>query len=242
MGEVRGLAAALIAAALLCGCVPRASTSDQSAELVFGGAPADLFPHQPGNRFVYRARGDAGERTLTALVSGSDRDEEFLVTLFQGDLVLGQTRIRDDGRSLAIVSEVGPQQNLAAFYREPLPLAVLPLRTGEQPPFRTAVKIVALSDGSVVTEGQIEQTSRVEERRRSFGRKGWFLIHFERTMVLSQRITRSRSTIWVEPGVGQVRIEMAGAAEEPSERRDLVCAVIGGREVGDCGKLEDDLQ
>lgn len=215
---------------------------DLPPEFAFEGATTELLPHQPGNRFVYRARGDAGERTLTSLVSAAEREDEFLVTLFNGDLVLGQMRLRDDGRSLSIVGEVGPQQNLAVLYREPLPLATLPLELGVQPAFRTGVKILSLSDGAVVAEGEIEQTARVEERTRWFGRKGWLLFHYERAMVLPTRITRSRSTIWVQPGVGQVRVEMAGAGEEPSERRDLVCALIGGREVGDCSSLRDEPQ
>lgn len=219
-------------------CTRRTPAPDLPPASVFGGRTADLLPRQAGNRFVYRARGDAGERTLTSLVTAGESDDEFLITLFNGNLVLGQTRLRDDGRTISVVSEVGPQQNIAVSYREPLPLVRLPLRLGEQPEFRTTVKIVSLSDGAVLAEGEIEQISRVEERKRSFGRRGWFVLHFERTMVLPQRVTRSRSTIWIEPGIGQVRVEMgADAGTKPSERRDLVCAVIGGREVGDCGSL-----
>jgi hypothetical protein len=236
----RSLALLALTPLLFPGCTARTAAPDLPRDPVFEGRTAELLPHQPGNRLVYRARGDAGERTLTSLVTPGERDDEFLVTLFNGNLVLGQTRLRDDGRSIAIVSEVGPQQNIAVSYREPLPLIQLPLRLGEQPEFRTTVKILNLSDGAVLAEGEIQQVASVAERKRSFGRRGWYLLHFERTMVLPQRATRARSTIWIEPGIGQVRVEMGTEVDgKPSERRDLVCAVIGGRQVGDCRALAE---
>ena len=52
-------------------------------------------------------------------------------------------------------------------------------------------------------------------------------------MTLPSGTMRSVSEMWIEPGVGEVRSEttIAGA---PPQHRELVCAVIAGKRVGEC--------
>jgi hypothetical protein len=100
------------------------------------------------------------------------------------------------------------------------------------PPVTAAITVTRLSDGEVIGHGRVEQTTRVEpvvpdERGVQFG------IHMERTTTLPKRPWRFRVTTFVAPGVGEIWSE--GRADDgPAFRRDILCATIGGRRVGEC--------
>lgn len=210
----------------------RRSDASRAQQPLFVGTLQELIPHAPGDRFFYTATGGAGgDRKLTGAVMSSERADEVLFTIFQGRLVLNQTRMRDDGKTLSLVGEVGPQQNIGVSYEEPLPIVETPLYPGTYT-FRTAVKMLRLPQATVFAVGEIEQIAVVERGER-FDRDGEILVRLKRRMILPDREVVSRTLNWIVPGRGWVKSRLT-IGEGPEERRDLLCAVVDGILVGDC--------
>ena len=223
---------------LAAGCAPKKpapakrSVPHPTAGVLFDGTVQELLPHHAGDEFVYRTTAPSGgEQLLTSHVASTQKPDEFVVTVSKGDQVLTQMHLHDDGHRLATLAELAPARNVILVYGDPLPIATLPLVAGEQR-FESSVKLLRLSDGQPFTEGKVEQSMSARLASEP-GAKGQLVIHYERAMTLPSGTMRSVSEMWIEPGVGEVRSEttIAGA---PTQHRELVCAVIAGKHVGEC--------
>ncbi len=227
-----------VALSLAAGCAPekpvaaKHSVPHPTSGVLFEGTVQDLLPHHAGDEFVYRTTGPSGgEQLLTSHVASTAKPDEFVVTVSKGDQVLSQMHLHDDGHRLATLAELAPARNVILVYGDPLPIATLPLVAEEQR-FESSVKLLRRSDGQLFSEGKVEQTmsARLASEPEA---KGQVVIRYERAMTLPSGTMRSVSEMWIEPGVGEVRSEttMAGA---PTQHRELVCAVIAGKRVGEC--------
>lgn len=218
--------------AALPACVVGRTRTVDGPERLFQGALQGLIPHAPGDRFVYKVTGGAtGDRTLTGVISSSDRPDEVFFTILRGDLVVSRSRFRDDGTTLSLLSELGPQQNMAVSYQDPLPMARTPLDAGEHT-FSTGVKLLRLPRVEVMAEGQIEQTTLVERGER-FEETGEVVVRMKRRMTLPGRVVESRTVTWIVPGQGWVKSKLK-IGDGPEELRELVCVMVDGTRIGDC--------
>jgi hypothetical protein len=229
---------ASVLAVLAAGCASKKPADAQrsaphpTAGVLFDGTIQDLLPLHAGDRFVYRTSDPSGEeQLLTTRVAATEKPNEFVATVSKGDLVLTQMHLRDDGRRLTTLAELAPPRNAILVYGDPLPIATVPLLAEEQR-FESSVKLMRLSDGQLIAEGKVEQSmsARLASEPEA---KGQLVIRYERAMTLPSGTMRSVSEMWIEPGVGEMRSEttIAGA---PSQHRELVCAVIAGKRVGEC--------
>jgi hypothetical protein len=92
-----------------------------------------------------------------------------------------------------------------------------------------------LSDGAVLATGRVEQTVTAH---RGSSEAGATVLEIEtkRTVTLPDRAMRLEATTWIQPGIGEVRSE--GRTDGgPVTRRELICAIISGKQVGDCARL-----
>jgi len=94
------------------------------------------------------------------------------------------------------------------------------------------VKLLRLPEATVYAVGEIEQTAVVERGER-FEQDGELLVRMKRRMVLPDREVVSRTINWIVPGRGWVKSRLK-IGEDPEERRDLLCALVDGKVVGDC--------
>ena len=173
--------------------------------------------------------------TVTSLDNG-----EFDVTLSEDGAVIGHTRFRDDGHALLLVSET-LGRNLRLSYDPPLPQLDIPLYAGETHATAT-VTVSALDDDKQVETLQVTQVVQASPAPPVHLPLGDYThgvqVHTVRTLQFPEGPVELTSTAVLVPGIGEVRSEGAVTGAAPLVR-ELACATIGGRHIGNCRTLRE---
>jgi len=201
-----------------------------------------LAPHADGDHFVYvwkQVQDDGDVRAgihvehLSALDNG-----EFDVTLSEDGAVIGHTRFRDDGHALLLVSET-LGRNVRLSYEPPLPQVDTPLYAGETQA-RATVTVYAVGEDEqlgTLDVTQVMNTSAAGHVHSSLGDyPDGIQVRTVRTLQFPDGPVELRSTAVLVPGIGEIHSE-GTATGAPPLIRDLACATIDGRHLGDCQTL-----
>ena len=204
----------------------------------------ELTPHANGDHFVYVWRQvlEGGEvragihvEHLTSLDNG-----EYDATLSEDGAVIGHTRFRDDGHALLLVSET-LGRNLRLSYDPPLPQLDVPLYAGETRATAT-VTVSALDDDQHVETLQVTQVVQASPAPAVHLPLGDYThgvqLRTVRTLQFVEGPVELTSTAVLVPDIGEIRSEGAATGAPPLVR-ELACATIGGRHIGNCRTLRE---
>ncbi len=171
---------------------------------------------------------------LTGLGNG-----EFEVTLSEDGVVIGQSRFRDDGHTLLLMSE-SLGRSLRLSYDPPLPQLQTPL-------YAAQVRSAATATLSTVAEGkqldtlqvtQLVETTAARPVRSQLGNYTQGVqVRTVRTLQFADAPVELNSTAVLVPHIGEIRSEGAATGTAPLVR-ELACATIGGRAIGNCQTLK----
>ena len=202
----------------------------------------EIAPHGDGDHFVYvwkqvlqrgAVRAGIHVEHVTALDHG-----EFDVTLSEDGAVIGHTRFRDDGHALLLLSET-LGRSLRLSYDPPLPQIDTPLFAGESRTTAT-VTVNALEDDKqleTLEVTQVIQTGATAPVHSSLGDYPHGIkVHTVRTLQFAEGPVELTSTMVLVPGIGEIHSE-GTATGAPPLSRELACATIAGRHVGNCQTL-----
>jgi hypothetical protein len=199
-----------------------------SGAVLFDGRVDQLLPLHAGDSFLYRASGGRrGERLAWSRVTAMEQAGDLVVSVTEGETAVSYTHLRLQADAVALVGELDVAGDLGIRYATPPPLVATPLRDGEQH-VRSAIEVFRASDGLRLGDGAVDVTL---SSSRDAG--GDFAVHVRRHLSLPDRDVTIDETRWLRPGVGEVRSE-AGVNGVVVDRRELVCAVIAGKQVGTC--------
>jgi hypothetical protein len=213
-------------ALLLAGCSAHGSVAGSGTVLYEGGIQ-QLVPLHAGDWFLYNVvTGTRGPHFERSDLSATARKDELLLTVHEGDAEVADIQLRIDGDAVRVVSERDLSQNIGAIYATPLPLFSVPVREHAQA--ESTVQIVRLSDGVEIDHGHVELTITNMRDPAS----GIIVSQVDRRLVVTGGDLPASHRMWIRPGVGQIGTESA------SERRELVCAMIGGTAMGTCPTQE----
>jgi hypothetical protein len=203
----------------------------------------EIVPHADRDHFVYVWQRLAGGRParsgiqvehVTALGNG-----EFEVLLSEEGTALGRTRLRDTGDALLLVSEDDLTQGLRLAYDPPLTQLVVPLLAGERRA-SASVTITRLADGQVIGVFPVDQVIDVRPGAAVQSPVGTFarsvVVQEVRTLHIPERPAELMTTTVLVPGIGEIS-SVGSASGAPPLHRQLACAIIGGRRVGNCAHL-----
>ncbi len=239
---VRTWTAALILAAsnvpLCSGCSwLRAPPRQQLA-----GTLHELLPHGDRDHFVYIAQRPSGNATTLQVehITALDDRGTFEVTMSENGTQTGRLRARDDGSRIVLLEEDDLVRDIRLSYDPPLPYLEAPLFTGESHTTSTA-RVSRLSDGQAA--GSVRVTQRM-----SVGSAGGIktvlgtyphpiVVHIVRTLQGPDGDIEVDTTMFLAPGIGEIR-SVGGPAGAPALQRELACALIGNRAIGDCHQLD----
>jgi hypothetical protein len=204
----------------------------------------EIVPHADRDHFVYVwQRFDDGQllgsgiqvEHVTALGGG-----EFEVLLSEDGVAVGRTRLRDTGDALMLVSEDDLTKGLRLAYDPPLTQLVVPLFSGERRA-SASVTLTRLEDGQVVAVFPAEQVINVEPGHAVHSALGKFprsiVVQEVRTLQIPEGSATLKTAAVLVPGIGEIS-SVGSASGAPPLRRELACALIGGRRVGDCTHLD----
>lgn len=240
----RTLAACVFLCCALAGCGlvrrPPATRSPLATTL------QTFAPHADRDHFVYVwerfingrriGRGIQVEH-VTALPAAG----EFEVALSENGILSGRLRVRDDQHALLLLDEEDVGAGLRVTYDPPLPQLAVPLHAGEQRANATAT-LTLLSDGEAITAAPVTQVVRASAAPdvRWFGgpARRAIMVRTTRTLQLPEGPRELSSDMLLVEGIGEVRSQ-GTASDMPVLRRQLACAFIGGRPLGDCSKLNE---
>jgi hypothetical protein len=203
----------------------------------------EIVPHADRDHFVYvwqRFEGGrlAGSGIQVEHVTGLGNGE-FEVLLSEEGMAVGRTRLRDTGESLLLVSEEDLTRGLRLAYDPPLAQLVVPLFAGEKRA-SASVTITRLADGQVIGVFPVEQVINVRPGGGVQCPLGTFadsvVVQETRTLHIPERSAELMTTTVLVPGIGEIS-SVGNASGAPPLRRQLACAIIGGRRVGDCAHL-----
>jgi len=204
----------------------------------------ELVPHNDRDHFVY-----AFVRTLDGRffgdgiqvehVSALQSPGEFEVTLSENGIASGRVHIRDTGSAIMLLSEDDLSRGIRLTYDPPLPYLEAPVVSGEQHAESTA-SITRLTDGEPAGSLQVAQMVRASAAppgRTILGRyTGGVAIHTVRTLQSPDGQIDLSTTLVLVSGLGEVQSDgiVPGA---PALHRELACATLDGRRIGDCRDL-----
>jgi hypothetical protein len=218
------LCAALVLTAV--GCAPRRAPEPAVGTVLFDGSVRELVPLHDGDWFLYNAGGGGHEpHPELSKISALPKPDSLLVTFSQKDLVLGRVHLRYTNDALEAVSEIDSVGGIGVLYATPVPLFLVPVREGTRRA-SSAVQIWRLSDRSLLGRGQVDF-----EFTNTRAPNGEIETHVERTLKLPDQTTHTEHTIWLRPGVGEIR---SGSGGDNGLRRTLACAQIDGKSYGTC--------
>ncbi len=202
-----------------------------------------IAPHADRDHFVYVwQRVEAGQviasgiqvEHVSALGEG-----EFEVLLSEDGTAVARTRFRDTGSSLLLEREEDLIRSLRLTYDPPLPQLTAPVIPGEQRA-SASVSLARLEDSQVVGVFPAQQEVRVSPGpavRFAFGNFGHsVLVQVSRTLQMPEESAELKSETLLVDAIGEVRSTGSASATQLL-RRELVCAIIGGKRVGDCTDL-----
>lgn len=216
---------------------------------IFDRSLAELVPHNDRDHFVFLVERPtpAGFRPAALQVEHVTKLPEandFEVSLSEDGMATGRVVLRDDGTTLWLVAEEDYTRGLRLSYDPPLPYVSVPLFAGESQ-FTSSADLRQL--GTNQAAGRLSVVQRTRTRPEPAGQ--WFAgtysggvrLEVERTYHSPDGPLQLTSTTVLVPGIGEVRSE-GSAAGSPVMRRQLACATVGNRRVGDCRILVDRLR
>jgi hypothetical protein len=206
----------------------------------------EFTPHANGDHFVYlwkQVSGGAVRAGIHVEHFTSLDNGEFDVTLSEDGALVGRTRFRDDGHTLLLVSETFGR-NLRLSYDPPLPQLAIPLYPGETRATAT-VTVSAFDDDKHLDTLQVTQVVQAQPAPPVHLPLGDYThavqVHTLRTLQFPDGPVELSSTALLVPGIGEVRSEGAATGAPPLVR-ELACATIGGRHIGNCRTLREQVE
>ncbi|MCX8073610.1 MAG: hypothetical protein N3C12_14365 [Candidatus Binatia bacterium] len=235
---VSSLAAFVLCATIGSGC------SHANKEPLFARSLAELVPHNDRDHFVFiveRPTPDGFRPTALQVehVTKLPEGNEYEVSLSEDGMATGRVLLRDDGSTLWLTVEEDFTRGLRMSYDPPLPYVSVPLFAGETLATSRA-DLRAL--GTNQAAGRLLVTQKTRARAEPAGQ--WLAgtyasairLEVERSYEGPDGPTQLTSTTVLVPGIGEVRSEGA-AAGSPVMRRQLACAIVSNRRIGDCRAL-----
>ncbi len=204
----------------------------------------ELAPHGDRDHFVYvvayaTAQGEPASGIQVEHMTGLESAGEFEVTLSENGLTTGHLRIRDDGVRLVVLTEDDLTRDLRLSYDPPLTYLAMPLLAGEQRAVATG-HVSRLSDGQPTGTLQVTQVMQLSAAPPVHTRLGTYdrvvALRTVRTLQSPAETVELHTSALLVPGIGEVRSE-GGLSGVPNLRRELACAIIAGRSIGDCRHL-----
>jgi hypothetical protein len=232
-----------ILAAVGAGC----STDSSERQQLLASSLHEIVPHNNRDHLVYLVERptEQGAFKPSSLqvehVTKLDVAGEFEVTLSEDGMKTGRAHIRDDGKTLWLVSEDDYTRGVSMSYDPPLPYLSVPLFTGAV--HSTAqVTLRRLADGQSAGRMQVTQVTQASAapagRWLTGSYAGGIELRTERTLQGPEGPFQLTSTMVLVPGIGEVKSE--GIVNgTPATRRALACAIIANRSIGDCSTLMD---
>jgi len=208
----------------------------------------ELVPHSDGDHFVFiwqrttegRPVGNGIQVEHVTAIEGGD----FEITLSENAIGVGRVRIRDVGGGIVLLSEDDLTRGVRLQYDPPLPYLEGPVVTGDQHATSEA-KITTLSDGAPVGALRVAQVIHVRSAGAVRSRFGTFTdavsVDTARTLQGPSANLEMRTAMLLVPGVGEIRSD-GSVPGEPALHRELACAFIRGRPIGNCHHLKQRLQ
>jgi len=203
-----------------------------------------LVPHGDRDHFVYtwerfvdgmRVASGTQVEHITALPAAG----EFEVTLSEDGLASGRVHIRSNGKAMVVVSEDDLSTGVRITYQPPLPYVEVPLYSGRRQSVVNA-NITALDSDRVVGVLKVTQdqefTQAAPIQSGLGGDTAPIAIRTTRTLEGGGDTIQIGTQTVLVLGLGEVRSE-ATSQTAPQLRRQLVCAIIGGKAIGNCQKL-----
>lgn len=244
---------AVLALAALCvgvfgisACSLRPFATQEPASL---GSLKDLVPHGDRDHFVFVWErvvegGTAGAGLQVEHVTALETPGEFEIALSENAEATGRVHIRDDETAIVLLSEDDLTRGIRLTYDPPLPYLEAPLVPGERHASATAA-VTGLDDGRPLGTLQVAQTTQVSRLPRTQSRLGTYTNAVQvRTMRHIQGIegdVEMTLALVLVSGIGEIKSEgvVSGA---PTLRRELACAIIAGKQIGDCHRLKQEMK
>lgn len=221
---------------------------------VGAGAPlADsldaLMPHGDRDHFVYIWQKVAdGQRLAEGIhvehVTRTAESDEFDMVLSEDGVPAIRLHMRDDGQALALIDEDDLSQQIRMTFSPPLTQYEIPLVGGERI-VRSTVSLTSLANEASIASVEVSQVVRMASARNVRSAIGSYDkgvgVEVRRTLHWPWGDAAYESTIMLVPGIGEIRSE-ASSGKGFIVRRELACAMIKGRPVGDCASIEERLR
>ena len=228
---------------LLCLMVQGCSTLARPAQLAT--SLDTLVPHGDRDHFVFK-----WERLIdgVAVASGLQVEHvgalaaagEFEVTLSEDGLASGRVRIRSDGKSMVVVSEDDLTRGVRITYKPPLPYVDVPLNSGQRQATVDA-NVTGIDDDQalgVLKVTQHQEFAAAAPTQSALGsHPNPISVRTTRRLEGGGETIEITTQLLLVPGLGELRSEST-AMQAPRLRRELACAIVGGRAIGDCQKLK----
>ncbi|HYD48700.1 MAG TPA: hypothetical protein VEB21_10150 [Terriglobales bacterium] len=251
-----------LTATLLLACAVLSATGCASLRRAKAGdvLAADLRQIQPlhdRDHYVYVwQRLVDGNRQAEGIhvehVSALPASGQFEIDIAEDGAPSARLRMSYDERLLALIDEEDLSQGIRLTYSPPLPQLVAPLVVGEQQLSATA-SIRRLQDGDSIEGVAVTQSIRVRQARKVESELGNYddavAVRTKRRVHTPAGAIVLDSAVLLVPGIGEIRSEGSTSAPAPPggvakvvvTRRELACAIIAGKAIGDCRKVPEQL-
>ena len=255
----RLVCAALVALLLATGtlaCAPK--RRPLSEPIAF--SPAEIMPMHDRDHYVYLwqrvSGGEADDEGYhVEHISVLPQEHEYEITISEDGAPAGRLRFFHDGKRVELLSEDDLENGIRRSYDPPLVHLRAPLRAGESGS-RSTARITHIDTGQLIAQVGVSQRVRLSRASDIESVLG----DFDEAVLLESRRTLHTPTGDVEllsaavlvPGIGEIRSEGAtitGDVLLPGEvpeidtvlRRELACAIVENRPIGNCREVEDRL-
>lgn len=227
-----------------------------------GGEPSsltlkELIPLRDRDHYVYvwqrlvegvpEAEGLHVEHT-----SALPEENAFEVSVSEDGTLAARLRFHNDGERVLLLSEDDVESGIRRSYDPPLVHLSAPIRMGESGMRSTAV-VTQIEDGTQIARVDISQRLRISEASDVVSALGNFdtgvLVEARRTVHTPSGDIELLSAAVLVPGIGEIRSEGTTLSSEDIRadgtpeihtvlRRELACALIGQRALGNCRDVE----
>lgn len=213
-------------------------------EPLFARPLAELVPHNHRDHFVFVVERPTQDGFRPAAlqvehVTKLPAGDEYEVALSEDGMATGRVVLRDDGSTLWILVEEDFTRGLRLSYDPPIPYVSVPLYPGERT-FTSNADLRQLGTNQAAGRLLVTQKTRAKAEPAGQWLAGTYAsairLEVERSYTGPEGPTQLTSSTVLVPGIGEVRSEGA-AAGSPVMRRQLACAIIGSRRIGDCRAL-----
>jgi len=236
----------LVSVALLSACT---LVRGPGAAAPLAASLQDIIPHGDRDHFVYvwERRSD-GEPLGTGIqvehVTALDTPGEFEIALSEDAQATGRVRIRDDGKAIVLLTEDDLPRGIRLTYDPPLPYLEAPVRAGELNASSTA-NVTGLDDGAPIGSLRVTQTTQISALAHVHALLGDYThavaVRTVRNIQGAEGGIEMRMALVLVPGIGEISSDgtVAGA---PALHRELACALVAGKPIGNCRQLQQTLK